>query len=469
MSIASCPSHACHRARGLAGDPSVCPARAWVRTKRRGVTAFGLQSSGPVRAALLMIAGSEDIMAANGGNAMLAGVRVLDMTQFEAGPSCTETLAWLGAEVVKIENPRGGDAGRFATSERQGIDSYYFMQFNSGKKSITCNLKTPEGVALIRRMAREANVFIENFAPGVAKRLGLGPDDLRAENPSIIYASVKGFAEGSPYENFLSFDMIGQAAGGVLSITGEPDGAPCKPGVTLADTGTGMLMAITILGALYRQQANGEGEVLQLAMQDAMTQYSRLAYAYRDVHGTAAPRAGAKLFTAGNAPVGIFPCKPGGKNDYVYIYTTRAGNHHWARLCTLLGREDLIDDPRFAGPKERAANEAVIDEILTEFTRQYDKRTAMKLIGECGVPCGAVLDVAELYDDPDLNARGVMQHMDHPERGSYKMPAWPVRVNGGHLPVPPSPLLGEHVDSVLSEWLDMGEDEIGELRRTGAV
>ena len=155
---------------------------------------------------------------------MLAGVRVLDMTQFEAGPSCTETLAWLGAEVVKLENPKGGDAGRYATSEKDGIDSFYFMQFNSGKKSITCNLKSPEGVALVKKLVREANVFIENFAPGVVKRMGLDFESIRKENPNIIYASVKGFAEGSPYENFLSFDMIGQSAGGVLSITGEPEG-----------------------------------------------------------------------------------------------------------------------------------------------------------------------------------------------------------------------------------------------------
>ena len=408
-------------------------------------------------------------MATNGGAGMLAGVRVLDMTQFEAGPSCTETLAWMGAEVVKLENPKGGDAGRYSTSENPNMDSFYFMQFNSGKKSITCNLKSPEGVALVKKLVKEANVFIENFAPGVVKRMGLDYESLKAENPNLIYASVKGFGEGSPYENFLSFDMIGQSAGGVLSITGEPDGPPCKPGVTLADTGTGMLMAVTILGALYRQQATGQGEHLQLAMQDAMTQYTRLAYAYRDMHGKPAPRAGAKVFTTGNAPMGIFPCKPGGKNDYVYIYTTRAGNHHWHRLCELLGRPELAEDPRFATPKARADNEPEIDAILTEFTKQHDKRAAMKLIGECGVPCGAVLDVAELYDDEDLNARGIFQQMEHPERGSYKMPAWPVKVGDAHLPIPPAPLLGEHVDSVLSSWLDMGEDEIQALKAGGAV
>jgi len=408
-------------------------------------------------------------MNVNGKAGMLDGVRVLDMTQFEAGPSCTETLAWLGAEVVKIENPKGGDAGRFANTEKPGIDSFYFMQFNSGKKSLTCNLKTDEGVALVKKLVREANVFIENFAPGVVKRMGLDYEALKKENPNIIYASVKGFAEGSPYEDFLSFDMIGQSAGGVLSITGEPDGKPCKPGVTLADTGTGMLMAITILGALYRQQATGEGEHLQLAMQDAMTQYSRLAYAYRDLNGKAAPRAGAKLFTTGNAPTGIFPCKPFGKNDYVYIYTTRAGNHHWERLCNLLGRKDLINDPRFVGQKERADNEEALDAILAEFTKQYTKREAMKLIGECGVPCGAVLDVSELYDDEDLNQRGIFQNMQHPERGEYKMPAWPVKVGNAHLPVPAAPLLGEHVDSVLSEWLDMSQEEVEKLKNSGAV
>ena len=163
-------------------------------------------------------------MSVNVKAGMLAGVRVLDMTQFEAGPSCTETLAWLGAEVVKIENPKGGDAGRYANTEKPGIDSFYFMQFNSGKKSLTCNLKTDEGVALVKKLVREANVFIENFAPGVVKRMGLDYEALKKENPNIIYASVKGFAEGSPYEDFLSFDMIGQSAGGVLSITGEPDG-----------------------------------------------------------------------------------------------------------------------------------------------------------------------------------------------------------------------------------------------------
>src|SRR5215831_14372060 len=198
-------------------------------------------------------------MATNGGfPAFLAGVRVLDLTQFEAGPSCTEALAWLGAEVVKVENPQGGEAGRSllgrqsgpSPSPSQNRDSWYFLLFNANKKSITVNLKSERGLDLVKNMVKRADVMVENFAPGAIERLGLGYDAVHAVNPSIIYAQVKGFGTGGPYENNLAFDMIAQATGGVMSITGEPDGPPLKPGATLGDTGTGMLLAISILAAL---------------------------------------------------------------------------------------------------------------------------------------------------------------------------------------------------------------------------
>ena len=191
----------------------------------------------------------------------LAGVRVLDLTQFEAGPSCTEALAWLGAEVVKVENPQGGESGRFLLhgASGQGQDSWYFLLFNANKKSVTVNLKSERGLELVKKMAKRADVIVENFAPGAIERLGLGYDVMRAVNPGIIYAQVKGFGTGGPYENNLAFDMIAQATGGVMSITGEHDGPPLKPGVTLGDTGTGMLLAISILAALYRRRATGAG------------------------------------------------------------------------------------------------------------------------------------------------------------------------------------------------------------------
>src|SRR5215470_18677194 len=209
----------------------------------------------------------------------LDGVRVLDLSQFEAGPSCTEALAWLGAEVVKVENPKGGEPGRtLGSGPRPGADAYYFMVYNANKKSATVNLKSERGLQLVKGMAKQADVFVENFAPGAIERLGLGWDVLHALNPRLVYAQVKGFGEGSPYEKFLSFDMIAQACGGSMSITGEADGKPCRPGATLGDTGAGMLLAISIVSALYERVRTGTGRHLGLAMQDAITQYIRGAF-----------------------------------------------------------------------------------------------------------------------------------------------------------------------------------------------
>ena len=283
----------------------------------------------------------------------LAGVRILDLTQFEAGPSCTEALAWLGAEVVKVENPQGGEAGRSllgrqsGPSQSQNHDSYYFLLFNANKKSITVNLKSERGLDLVKNMAKRADVMVENFAPGAIERLGLGYDVVHTVNPSIVYAQVKGFGTGGPYENNLAFDMIAQATGGVMSITGEPDGPPLKPGATLGDTGTGMLLAISILAALYRRRDTGQGERIEIAMQDAMLQYIRVALSTQATHGVAAKRNGAKVVVGFAVPSGIYPCKPGGPNDYVYVYTSRTNPAHWRRLLEVIGREDLIGDARF--------------------------------------------------------------------------------------------------------------------------
>src|SRR6202162_5001229 len=206
----------------------------------------------------------------------LAGVRVLDLSQFEAGPSCTEVLALLGAEGVKVENAKGGEPGRFlGTGPKPGADAYYFMVYNANKKSVTVNLKSPRGIAIVKDMAKAADVFVENMAPGTIERLGLGWDELHALNPRLIYAQVKGFGEGSPYEHNLAFDMIAQASGGKMAITGPNGGPPCKPGPSLGDTGTGTLMAISILAALYQRQSTGAGRHLQVAMQDAQLNYIR--------------------------------------------------------------------------------------------------------------------------------------------------------------------------------------------------
>jgi len=389
----------------------------------------------------------------------LAGIKVLDLTQFEAGTSCTEALAWMGAEVVKVEPPNGGEAGR-----RGVADPYYFMAYNANKKSITVNLKSDRGLALIKEMAKQADVFTENFAPGAVERLGLGYDVVSALNPRIIYAQVKGFGSGSPYENGLCFDPIAQACGGAMSITGERGGRPVKPGPTIGDTGTGMLLAFSIVSALYQRAQTGKGRRLQAAMQDSVMHYSRGMFIRQAQTGQAAPRQP----VGGNAPHGIYPCKPEGPNDYVYLLTSRANPDHWPRLLKLIGREDLIGDPRYDTAKARVEREAEVDEIIAQWTRQRTKQEAMAQISAAGVPAGAVFDSMELTNEPSFARRGILQTVEH---GDWKMtmPTWPVRFDGAPPPINPAPLLGQHTGEVLGGWLGINAAEVDTLRKEGVL
>jgi crotonobetainyl-CoA:carnitine CoA-transferase CaiB-like acyl-CoA transferase len=399
----------------------------------------------------------------------LEGVRVLDLSQFEAGPSCTEALAWLGAEVVKVENPKGGEPGRgLGSGPQPGADAYYFMVYNANKKSVTVNLKSERGLTLVKEMASHADVFVENFAPGAIERLGLGWKMLHELNPRLVYAQVKGFGEGSPYQNNLAFDMIAQACGGTMAITGERDGRPCKPGPTLGDTGTGMLLAIGILGALYQRHTTGKGRLLQIAMQDAQLQYTRGAFVQHARSGEPAMRNGAKPLAGGMAPSGIYPCKPGGPNDYVYVFTSHANPEHWRRLLSVIGQEALIEDPCFATREARSQHEAEIDQMISDWTRRHDKHEAMRLIGAAGVPAGAVLDTGDLLAEPSFAERGIIQTMRH-QNGEFRMPAFPVRFDGAPAPVKPSPLLGEHTVQVFNEWLGMSAADVDRLRSDGII
>src|SRR5215470_17500620 len=399
----------------------------------------------------------------------LEGVRVLDLSQFEAGPSCTEALAWLGAEVVKVENPNGGEPGRILGSgPAPDADAYYFMIYNANKKSVTVNLKTERGIALVKDMARRADIFVENFAPGAIERLGLGWEVLNALNPRLVYAQVKGFGEGSPYENNLAFDMIAQACRGTMAITGERDGKPCKPGPTLGDTGTGMLLAIGILGALYQRHTTGKGRRLQIAMQDAQLQYTRGAFVQHARSGQPAMRNGAKPLAGGMAPSGIYPCSPGDPNDYVYVFTSHANPEHWRRLLKVIGQEALIEDPRFVTREAWGRHEAEIDRTISDWTRRHDKHEAMRLIGGAGVPAGAVLDTGDLLGEPSFEQRGIIQTMRH-VNGELRMPTFPVRFDGAPPPVKPAPLLGEHTAGVFAEWLGMSAVEVGRLRDEGVI
>ena len=399
------------------------------------------------------------------GENCLTGLKVLDLTQFEAGPSCTEALAWMGADVVKVENPGAGDPGRSSGRTDPKVDALYFLQYNSNKRSVAVNLKDPRGLQLVKDLVKNADVMIENFAPGAIERLGLGYDVVKAINPSIIFCQIKGFGTGSPYEKGLAFDMIAQACGGLMSVTGEEDGPPCKPGATIGDTGTGMIMAISILGAYIRRLRTGQGEHLQLAMQDSILHYIRNAFAYMErTDGKAAPRAGSKTVGGGNPPIGVYPCKGGGPNDYVYIYTSAANPEHWTRLLKVMGREDLIGDERYATPAARTARREEVDAIVSEWTRQHDKHTAMNLVSGATIPSGAVLDTRELADDRSFQDRKIRQTMQHPAVGEYVMSGWPVRFGGEPPKVGPAPLLGQHSGAVLADWLKMDAGAIGALK-----
>ena len=399
----------------------------------------------------------------------LNDVKVVDFTQFEAGTTCTEALAWLGADVVKIENPKLGDPGRRLRPGQPDDDPYYFHIFNANKKSIAVNLKSEKGLTLVKDMLSSADVLVENFAPGAIERLGLSYEVVREINPAIIYAQIKGFGEGSPYEKNLAFDMIAQAAGGTFSVTGEADGPPTRPGISIGDTGTGMVMALTIVSALKKRKKTGEGHHLQVAMQDAILHYMRTNFATTGRTGKPAGRAGSKIADTQSAPKGLFPCAPGGSNDYVYISTSAANPEHWNRLLKVVGREDLVGDKRYLTPRDRVANEPEVDEIVSAWTRTQSKFEAMEKIGKEGIPVGPVLDTMELNNDVTFEQRGIMQTMIHPKHEPFKMPTWPVRVDGLPTRVEASPMLGQHTEEVLQDWLKLDGTAVEELKKDGAI
>jgi crotonobetainyl-CoA:carnitine CoA-transferase CaiB-like acyl-CoA transferase len=399
----------------------------------------------------------------------LAGVRVVDLSQFEAGPTCTEVMALLGAEVVKVENPRGGEPGRvLGTGPKPGADAYYFMVYNSNKKSVTANLKSPRGVALVKELVAKADVFVENMAPGTIEKLGLGWDVLHALNPRLIYAQVKGFGEGSPYEHNLAFDMIAQACGGGMAITGQRDGPPVKPGPTLGDTGTGMLMVISVVSALFQRHTTGKGRRLQVAMQDAQLNYIRGSFMMHARTGAPPMRNGSKSAFGGPPPADIYPCKPGGPNDWVYVFNSHNNPEHWRRLCGVIGRPELADDPEYVDRDNRAKHADEVDAAVTAWTQQHSKQEAMQILGAAGIPAGAVLDTGDLLAEPTFESRGIIQTMDHPN-GTMRRPTFPVRFDGAPPKLGRSPLLGEHNSDVFGEWLGMSAGDIAGMKSDGII
>ncbi len=399
----------------------------------------------------------------------LSGIRVIDLTQFESGTSCTQTLAWLGAEVIKVEPPERGEQGRLSSTDIPGVDSPYFMMLNANKKSVTCNLKHEKGAELLRELIRSADVFVENFAPGTIERLGFGYEAVKELNPRIIYAQIKGFPPDGPFANNLAFDPIAQAAGGAMSVTGETTGRPLKPGVNIGDTGAGLHSAIGILGALHQRFHTGLGQRVETVMQEAVINFSRVTYAAQALFDRACVRVGNQSPIAGTAPSEAFPTKGGGLNDYVFVYTTRAGNRQWHALLTLVGRADLIGNPEYETASDRVRNLETIDEMVAAWALKHDKFEAMKLLGDAGVPASAVLDTKELSSDPFLRKRGTFVEVQHPVRGAFVMPGSPVRLSDSFVPVECAPLLGANVDEIYGSVLGLSDAEIADLRQAKAI
>lgn len=385
-----------------------------------------------------------------GGAPALEGVRVIDLTHFEAGPAATETLAWLGADVIKVEPPGGGEQGRQASADRDDTDSWYFLTLNANKRSIVLNLKDDYDKDVLRDLIRSADIFIENYAPGVIERLGFAYDVVQELNPRVIYGSVKGYAKGSPFEDYLSFDAIGQAVGGAVGLTGNPDELPVKPGPTIGDTGTGLHLVIGLLAALHQRERTGRGQRVDVAMQEAVMNYTRVSYAEQLQNGKPAGRYGNRS-PLPQHPSGVYRCKGAGPNDGLFIYTSRARNDQWHRLLEIVGSAKYIGDPRFETPELRLENADFVDELIEAWTTTVTKHEAMRILGEAGVPAGAVMDTDELVNDPFLRRSGMVAEVDHPIRGRFYMPGWPVKMSDSSVPVLPAPSLDEHADEILAE------------------
>jgi formyl-CoA transferase len=318
---------------------------------------------------------------------------------------------------------------------------------------------------MFEELVRNSDVVVENMGPGVMERLGLGYEHLKRLNPRIIHASVKGFGSGGPYSDYKSFEWIAQAMAGAMSMTGSPDGPPTKAIGGLADTGAGLHTAIGILAAIIQRQATGVGQQIEVAQQDAVVNLLRIHLRETYVSGKPAPRQGNR--SAAAAPSNIYRCSPGGPNDYVFIHCATV--EMWKSLTKIVGRPELGADPRYEDRRDRVAFMDEIDTMIEDWTSKRPKHEVLSILAGAGVPCGAVLDSAEVLSDPHLRQRGFITDLEHPRRGAYPMPGNPVRLSDSPTDVVRAPLLGEHNAEVYGKLLGVGRPELDTLRRDGVI
>ena len=394
--------------------------------------------------------------------AALDGLRILDMTQYEAGTSCTQALAWFGADVVKVEPPVTGDPGRHV--QEGGMDSPYFLNWNSNKRSIAIDLSKPAGRDLLLSMAPEYDVFVENYGPGRMEKLGIDYEAMQRANPRIIYARIKGFGTSGPWKDYKCYDMIAQAAAGAFSVSGQPDGLPTWPGTTTADAGTGLTMALSILSAYVQQQRTGEGQLIEVSMQEAMSYFMRTRVAQTGDWGRAAVE---RVGNGAVATVQLYPCSPGGLNDFAYIMAVTS--KHVDTLCATIGQPELVLDHRFDTDEKRQQNTPALFEIIATWTRARTKWEVMETLGAAGVPCSAVLDTKDLFANPHLRERGFIQTVEHPAYGAIDLLGWAPRMSKSHVAMQRAPLLAEHTDEILESDLGFGSAELQALREAGVL
>ncbi len=393
----------------------------------------------------------------------LEDVRILDLTQVQAGPSCTQLLGMLGAEVIKVEEPREGDRTRHELAHREDSDSFYFLLFNACKKGITLDLASDTGRDLFLRMVEVSDVVVENLGPGVVERLELDYEHVRVANERIVFASIKGFGSYGPLAGLRSFENIAQAAGGAMSVQGEPNGPPTVTAAGIGDSGAGLHCAIGILAALRRRDRTGEGGRVEVSMQDAVVNLLRSRMV--ETLGTGAPagRVGNRVW--GNPSV-VYRCSPGGPSDYVSI---SFGGEAWDSLLAIMGRADLIGDSRYDTQAARSRRPEEVESIVVAWTQRHTKEHVMGVMADAGIPCSAVLDTRELLDDPHLIERRMVMEVDDVHRGNYKTIGCPIKTSLGESAISPPPLLGEHTHEVLSSLLKLDSKAIADLEEANVI
>jgi len=394
----------------------------------------------------------------------LAGITVLDFGQIYQGPYATMLMAKAGANVIKIEPPRGEPLRRRVLASGGGDTTLPMAMLNANKKGVTLNLKSERGKELLKQMAGRADVLLENFSPGTMDDLGVGYDVLKAINPRLVYATGTGFGISGPDRDNLAMDFTIQAASGIMSVTGDPNGPPMKAGPTLVDFMGGIHLYAGVVTALFQRMATGEGQLVEVAMQETVYPTLASSYDYFRRTGKAPPRAGNRQAGLSSAPYNAFETKDG----HVAIHVVT--EEHWPNLLRAMGREDLMDDPRFKSHPDRAANMEATEAVVTAWTTTRTKTEITATLKQFRVPCAPVRNAMEVMNDAHMHERGMLQHVNHPSLGDVILPNSPLRLHGAdRTDAIPSPSLGQHNLEIYGDFLGLGAEGVAALQRDGAI